>query len=437
VTSIEQRQLTSDISELIHGLNPLPSFVSFSPPKVGRPEIEAITEVLTSGWLTTGPRADKFEKVMAQHLGTEGALALSSCTAALHLGLKVMGVGPGQAVITTPLTFVSTAHAAVYNQTKPFLVDVSADTGNLDPDKVSEFLEKNCFQGPDGYTVHKKTGLTVAAIVPVHYGGHPVDLEALWSIALKYNLGMLEDAAHALGTSLNGRPVGHPAHRPQAASHLPSLAAFSFYATKNIATGEGGLLTSADPAHLTRARKLSAYGITDARRIWDRYAPQGTWAYDVDEIGFKCNFTDLQAALGLAQMSRFSELMDLRSKNVQIWTRVLSPLSELVRLPTVRVGAGHSWHLYPIRLRTEALKISRDHFVMALKALNIGTSVMFIPIHYHSCYRNWLDYEDGDLAVAEKFFSQVVSLPVSPAHPPEVIEQAAELTAKLLRKHAR
>jgi dTDP-4-amino-4,6-dideoxygalactose transaminase len=437
MTSLTITPISSDISSLISGLEPLPSFVAFSPPKIGSLEIEAVTEVLSSGWVTTGPKAEKFEKVMANHLGTDAALALSSCTAALHLGLKVMGLGPGQAVITTPLTFVSTAHAAVYNGAKPLLSDVSPDTGNLDPVKLSLFFKKNCSLGEGGYPVHNKTGLSIRALVPVHYGGHPADLDNLWQIALKYNLGILEDAAHALGTSLNGLSIGHPDHRPKQAAHLPSLAAFSFYATKNITTGEGGLLTSSDPALIERARKLSAYGLTDARRIWDRYAPKGTWVYDVDEIGHKCNFTDIQAAIGLAQMARFSDFQAERAKNAQIWNQALVGLSDLVELPVVRKGAGHSWHLYPLRLKTEALKISRDDFIMALKALNIGTSVMFIPLHYHSCYRKWLDYEEGSLTVSENFFSREISLPLSPAHPPETIEMAAALTARLLQKHAK
>ncbi|MDR1111119.1 MAG: DegT/DnrJ/EryC1/StrS aminotransferase family protein [Deltaproteobacteria bacterium] len=426
-----------NVESLVQGLAPLGSFLSFSPPKIGPLEIAAVTEALSSGWITTGPRADEFERAMSGHLGTPGALAVSSCTAALHLGLKVMGLGPGQAIVTSPLTFVSTAHAAVYNGARPLLSDVSADTGNLDPDRLSDFLEKECHPGPDGLPVHGKTNLAVKALVPVHYGGHPADLPALWEIAQRHNLGILEDAAHALGSSLGGLPVGHPGHRPAGASGLPSLAAFSFYATKNIATGEGGLLTSLDPAPLARARRLSAYGISDARRIWDRYAPQGTWAYDVEEVGFKCNFTDIQAALGLAQMSRFREFQDQRATNAAIWARALSPLGDLVELPAVRPGAGHSWHLFPLRLRTRALKIGRDHFIMALKALNIGTSVMFIPIHFHGCYRDLAVPGDGSLATAEDFFSREVSLPLSPAHPPEAIAEAAELVARLLARHAR
>jgi dTDP-4-amino-4,6-dideoxygalactose transaminase len=429
--------MADNLTKLIGNLKPLKAFVNFSPPKIGPLEIEAVTQALTSGWLTTGPRAERFEKVMSEYLGSQGALALSSCTAALHIGLKVMGLGPGDAVITTPLTFVSTTHAAVYNGVRPFLVDVSPDTGNIDPQKIADFLETECVRDSDGFQLHKKTGLKVRALVPVHYAGHPVDLTALWQICGSFNLSMLEDAAHALGSKFNDLSVGHDGHRGFESQDLTSLVAFSFYATKNVSTGEGGLLTSPSPTLLARARKLAAYGITDARRIWARYSPKGTWAYDVDEVGFKANFTDLQAALGLAQMSQLGEFLDLRVRNVQIWNAAFSDIADLVELPTVRKGAVHSWHLYPLRLRTKKLNIGRDEFIKALKALNIGTSVMFIPIHYHSCYKDFLGYGQGDFPIAEDFFSRVVSLPISPATPKNDIEEAAQLAVKLLKQNAK
>ncbi|MDR2442122.1 MAG: DegT/DnrJ/EryC1/StrS family aminotransferase [Deltaproteobacteria bacterium] len=421
----------------LRGLKPLAKFLPFSPPKVDADELEQLREALFSGWLTTGPRADEFEKVISLHLGVTGSLALNSCTAALHLGLKVLDLAPGQAVITSPLTFVSTAHAAVYNGGHPFLADVSADTGNLDPARVEDFLEIHCQKGPNQYPVHKKTGLTIVALVPVHYGGHAVDLPRLWQVAVKYNLHMLEDAAHALGTSQNGLPIGNPGHRPKGAEHLISMAAFSFYATKNITTGEGGLLTCSDPALLDRARRLAAYGISDARRIWGRYAPKGTWIYDVAELGYKYNFTDIQAALGLAQMRKLPDLQEARKRNANIWTKHLEKFSHLLELPVTRQGCGHSWHLYPIRLKIEALNCDRDALIIALKALNIGTSVMFIPIHYHSFYRQTLGYVEGDFPIAEDFFKREISLPVSPSLAAEDIEAAASLTCSLLARLAR
>jgi dTDP-4-amino-4,6-dideoxygalactose transaminase len=302
---------------------------------------------------------------------------------------------------------------------------------------VLQFLETHCRFGPDGRPVHKETGLTIATILPVHYGGHPADLKALWEIAIKYRLTMLEDAAHALGSAIGNLPIGHPQLCPDQAKDLPSLAAFSFYATKNITTGEGGLLTCSEITFLERARRLSSYGISDARRIWGRYAPKGTWIYDVAELGFKCNFTDLQAALGLVQLSKLSNLQQARTQRAAIWTKALEPLSDLVELPVTRTGVGHSWHLYPLRLKPEALDIDRDTFFSALKALNIGTSVMFIPIHYHSFYRQTLGYKEDDFPTAEDFFRREISLPLSPVHSLPDIEQAAQLTAKLLKLYAK
>jgi dTDP-4-amino-4,6-dideoxygalactose transaminase len=423
----------------LRGFEPLSEFLSFAPPSTASIEEQAAVQTLSSGWLATGPRCKSFEQVMARRLNVDDALALSSCTAALHLAMRVIGLGPGQAFITTPLTFASTAHAGVYLGARPILADVSPDTGNLDPDKVGEILERDCLRGKDGRPVHNQTGLTVSALVPVHYGGHPADLRGLWDLAVKYRLHMVEDAAHALGTLYNKLPVGCHQHAPAKAARagLKNLCCFSFYATKNITTGgDGGLLTSSDPELLERARRLSAYGISDGRRIWGRYSPQGSWAYDVTELGYKYNLTDLQAAIGLAQMSKLDKFLKQRAQRAMIWSHALWDLDKLAEMPAVRDEAWHSWHLFPLRIIPEALTISRDQLIMALKALNIGTSVMFIPLHYHSYYRDLLGYEQGDFPVAEDFFEREISLPVSPGSSLKSIRQAAELLGRLLARHA-
>lgn len=418
-------------------LSPLNSFVSFAPPLMGAEEIEEVADTLRSGWLTTGPKTERFEKDLAAYIGCGRGLALNSCTAALHLGLKVLGVGPGQGVITTPLTFASTAHAVMYLGARPFLVDIDPSTGNLDPDKVRDFLECHCHHNLAARPVHKETGLEISAILPVHYGGHPVELDAFWRLAEDYGLNMLEDAAHAIGAAWRGLKLGSPPLRPQTAAHLQSLTAFSFYATKNMATGEGGYLVAADEEPLERARILSMYGISDSRRIWDRYAPKGTWVYDVADLGFKYNMMDIQAALGLWQLRRLDEFIWARAAHAQRYHQALESLSELVIRPQTRPLAEHAWHLYALRLKPGALKVERDQFIEILRQHNLGSSVLFIPLHYHSFYKNALGYEPGDFPAAEAFFQNLINLPVAPAHSPQAIESAAELLAALLAKYRR
>ncbi|MDR1921876.1 MAG: DegT/DnrJ/EryC1/StrS aminotransferase family protein [Candidatus Adiutrix sp.] len=422
--------MTSDIK-------PLDSFLSFAPPLMGEEEIAEVSETLRSGWLTTGPRTERFEKELAALVGAGQALAVNSCTAALHLGLQVLGLGPGHGVVTTPLTFASTAHVIMYQRARPFFADIDPATGNLSPRAVRRFLEEECLRGGDGLTRHRVTGDIVKAILPVHYGGHPADLAELWETALEWGLDMLEDAAHAIGAAYRGRPLGHSGLKPAAAGHLMSLTAFSFYATKNLATGEGGLLTGPEGDLMERARVLSMYGISDSRRIWGRYAPKGSWVYDVAELGFKYNMMDIQAALGLRQLEKLPRFIAARAAHAALYQRAFAGLEDLVRRPETKAGVDHAWHLYPLRLKPEALTIGRDEFIEELRAHNIGASVLFIPLHYHSFYRAALGYAEGSFPEAENFFKNLVNLPVAPAHSPERVGQAAEIAARLLKKHRR
>ncbi len=416
-------------------MNAPEKFISFAPPLIGEEEIAEAVDTLRSGWLTTGPKTEKFEKKLCEYLGAKKGVPVNSCTSALHLAVHALGLGPGQGVVTTPLTFASTAHVVMHQGARPYFVDIEPETGNLDPDEVRRFLETECERGADGRPCHKKTGDRITALLPVHYGGHAVQLDAFWQIALEYNLDMVEDAAHAIGSRYKNLPVGHPALRPKAAKHLKSFTAFSFYATKNLATGEGGFLTGPDEELVERARVMSMYGISDSRRIWGRYAPKGTWVYDVADLGFKYNMMDIQAALGLHQLEKLPKFLERRAANAAIYNEALAELDELAILPATKAYAGHAWHLYPLRLRPEALGLSRDDFIEELRGLNIGTSVLFIPLHFHSFYRKALGYGEGDFPKAEAFFKNLVNLPLSPAHSPEDIGRAAEAAAALLKKH--
>lgn len=374
----------------------LDNFMAFAPPLMGDEEISEIADTIKSGWLTTGPKTERFELALADYLGSGRGVALSSCTAALHLGLKVLEVGPGQGVITTPLTFASTAHSIMFVGARPFFVDIEPDSGNLDPDKVRRFLNEDCIPGPHGRPRHKVGGEIITTLLPVHYGGRPVDLEALWKLAIEFNLNILEDAAHAIGATYKNVPIGHRSLKPAEAVHLTSLSAFSFYATKNLATGEGGYLVGSRDELIDKARVLSMYGISDSRRIWGRYSPKGTWVYDVAELGYKYNLSDLQSALGLHQLKKLPEFIRMRRERAEIYNKTLAGLSDLVVTPAADPKSESAWHLYPLRLRSEALSINRDDFIELMRDHNLGSSVLFIPLHYHSYYKKSLAYEEGD-----------------------------------------
>jgi dTDP-4-amino-4,6-dideoxygalactose transaminase len=393
-----------------------------------------VAATLKSGWLTTGPRTERFEKALAARLQSGPGLAVNSGTAALHLGLRVLEVGPGQGVITTPLTFASTAHVVLYQRARPFFADIDPATGNLDPAEVRGFLTRECRSGSGGRRVHKGTGAVITTLLPVHYGGHPADLAAFRSLAEEFRLNILEDAAHALGALYRGRPIGHRDLKPP---HRPALAAFSFYATKNITTGEGGFLTATQDDLVDRARVLSMYGLSDSRRIWGRYAPRGTWVYDVTELGFKYNMMDLQAALGLRQLKKLPAFLRRRAAHARTYTEALAGLGHLVELPQVKPDATPAWHLYPLRLKSGALDVGRDEFLEILRRHGLGASVLFIPLHYHSFYRKTLGYGEGSFPRAEAFFRGLINLPVAPAHRPGAIARAARLLAALLARHAR
>jgi dTDP-4-amino-4,6-dideoxygalactose transaminase len=402
----------------------LEEFVSFSPPLIGEEEIAEVVDTLRSGWLTTGPKTERFENALKEYVGASHAVAVYSCTAAMHLVLEALEIGPGDGVITSPFTFASTGHVILYQGARPFLVDVEPGTFNLDPDAVRAFLENECRIGDDGFPKHKATGLTVKVLLPVHYGGHPCRMDELTALAEKYHLTVVEDAAHAIGARYQGWPIGSISH----------VTCFSFYATKNLTTGEGGMIVTEDEGLAQRCRMMSMYGISDARRIWARYAPKGSWVYDVADLGHKYNMMDIQAALGLHQLAKLDGFIERRAENAAAYNRILKNLPQ-VRPPVVEDYARHAWHLYPILLDPDRLDIDRDAFIERLKDLNIGTSVLFIPLHFHTCYQDRLPYGIGDFPTAETVFRRIVNLPVSPAVPLQTIERVGRVVAGLIKEH--
>jgi len=385
------------------------NFLSFSLPLIGPEEIDEVVEALKSGWLTSGPRTKQFEHDFRSAVGAPAALALNSCTAGLHVALKVLNIGPGDEVITTPMTFAASVNVIEHVGATPVLVDVEPDTLNLQPDAVEQAI-----------TPHTK------AIIAVHYAGHPAELNALRSIAEQYNLHLIEDAAHAVGASFDGRPIGSG----------NNLTAFSFYATKNLTTGEGGMLTG-PPELLDQARVISLHGMN--REAWSRYSAGGKWAYDIVEPGFKYNMTDLQAALGLAQLRRFDRMQARRQAIVQQYNKAFQSQPAFLT-PVTRDHVTNAWHLYVLRLRTTELSIDRNRFIDEMTARNIGTSVHFIPIHMHSYYRNKYNYHPDDFPVAHNAFQRMLSLPLSPSMSDQdvadVIDAALDIRSKFGRRRA-
>ncbi len=395
------------------------TFLPFSPPLIGEEEIMEVVDTLRSDWITTGPKVKRFEQEFATAVKAPAALAVSSCTAALHVALATLGVGPGDAVITTPMTFCSTVHVIEQVGARPILVDVDPQTLNLDPLRVRDALAQ--------LRKSESTIPRVKAIIPVHLYGHPCDTDALLEIASEYGCAIIEDAAHALPAAYKGRPVGSL----KADCGVPVLTCFSFYATKNMTTAEGGMLTG-KPELLQDARVWSLHGMS--RDAWKRYGREGSWQYEVVRPGFKYNMTDIQAALGLHQLRKLPAFHSRRREIASRYNQAFRALGEL-ETPTEHAWASHAWHLYVLRLNPEQLVISRDRFIAELQARNIGTSVHFIPIHVHSYYREKYGYSPQDFPVAYSAYRRMISLPCSPRMQEQDVEDVIEAVTELVREH--
>jgi dTDP-4-amino-4,6-dideoxygalactose transaminase len=358
-------------------------FLSFSPPAIGEEEIAEVVDALRSDWITRGPKTKKFETQFAQMIGAAGALGLNSWTSAGHTMLVTAGIGAGDEVITTPMTFCASVNIIEHVGAKPVLVDIEPDTLNIDPAQLEKAI-----------TPRSKM------IIPVHFAGHPVELDPIFALAKQHNLMVFEDAAHALPAKYKGTMIG--AHG--------NPVAYSFYATKNLTTAEGGMLV-ADPQTLDRARVVSLHGMS--RNAADRYSQGGSWFYEVEQPGYKYNMTDIQAALGLVQLRRLSELQTRRREIVLQYQQAFAN-HDALELPVERAHVEHAWHLYVLRVKPEALTIGRDQFIEELKKRNIGTSVHFIPVHIHPYYRNKYGYRPEDFPVAYSNYQRMLSLPLHP-----------------------
>jgi dTDP-4-amino-4,6-dideoxygalactose transaminase len=359
------------------------NFLLFSTPAIGEEEMIEVADTLRSGWITTGPKTHQFESAFRDKVGAPAALGLNSCTAGLHLGLLALGVRAGDEVITTPMTFCACANVIEHLGATPVLVDVERDTLNLCPKAVDAAITPR-----------------TRAILAVHYAGHPVDLDPIEDLAKRQGAALIEDAAHALPASYKGRMIGSG----------DNPVAFSFYATKNLTTGEGGMLTGS-PELIARARTLGLHGMS--RDAWKRYGQGGSWFYQVDEPGFKYNMTDVQAAMGVAQLRKLDRFQARRREIVAAYNLAFQDVDAL-EIPVERPEVEHAWHLYVLRLRLGALRIGRNQFIDELTALNIGTSVHFIPIHVHPFYQQKYGYQPQQFPVAYESYQRMLSLPLHP-----------------------
>lgn len=361
------------------------SFIPYNLPDITESEINEVVDTLKSGWIAKGPRTNEFEKQFAEYVGAKHAIGMNSCTAALHVALLTKGIGPGDEVITTPMTFASTASTIIHTGATPVFADIDYKTNCIDPDEIK-----------------KKITPKTKAIVPVHYSGQVCDLDPIYELADKYGLTVSEDAAHALCSRYKGRMIG---------SKLHDMASYSFYATKNLATGDGGMLVTDDDEVARKARIFSGQGMS--KNAWNRYAKGGTWQYDICEPGFKYNMFDIQAAMGLKQLSRMEEMQSARLKIAKKYQEAFGKI-DAIEPPFVPDYTTHCWHLYVIRVLPELLTIGRDEFIEELNARNVGTSVHFIPVTYMSAYTSRFGFKNGDFPNAEKHFARLISLPLYP-----------------------
>lgn len=381
--------------------------VPFHLPEIGEEEIQSVAETLRSGWLTTGQKTHQFEQEFARVVGATQAVATNSGTAALHLALEAVGVREGDEVILPTMTFAATAEVVSYLKAKPVLVDSEPDTLNMDPEAVRRAMTSR-----------------TRAIMPVHFAGHPCNMDRLMSLATEHGLKVVEDAAHALPAVDHARTVGG----------IGDITCFSFYATKAITTGEGGMATTHHAPYAERMRSMSLHGIT--KDAWSRYAGNGSWYYEIREPGFKYNLTDIAASIGIEQLRKCQRFWKARCRIAAAYNDAFKDMPEL-QLPLCRSGYEHAWHLYVIQLNPDRLRITRDDLIEGLKKEEIGTSVHFMPLHMHPHYRETYGYRADDFPHARSAFERIVSLPIYSRMSPEDTQRVIDVVRSLVMQYRR
>ncbi|MDQ2887830.1 MAG: DegT/DnrJ/EryC1/StrS family aminotransferase [Chloroflexota bacterium] len=381
------------------------SFLPFALPHITQAEIDEVVDTLHSGWLSTGPKTKRFESEFARAVAAPHAIAVNSATAAMHLALDALGIGEGDEVIVPVYTFTATAEVVVHCRARPVFVDVDPVTCNLDPAQLEKHITPR-----------------TRAILVVHIAGLPAEMDDILAIAQAHSLPVIEDAAHAFPASYRGRAVGS----------IGDMTAFSFYATKTLTTGDGGMLTTANANYAERAAIMALHGIS--RDAWKRYAFGGSWYYEIVAAGYKYNMTDIAASLGLHQLARCQWLLQRRQEIAQRYTEAFALLPE-VEMPPNPTHVVHAWHLYILRLSLERLALTRDAFIQALTESQIGTSVHFIPLHIQPFFRDTYHLAAGDFPVALAAYQRAVSLPIYPGMTDEDVDDVIAAVEHIIETH--
>jgi perosamine synthetase len=370
-------------------------------------EISAVVDSLKSGWITMGPKTVRFEKEFARYVGSKHSVAVNSCTSALHLALKAIDLKPGDEVIIPSMTFTATGEVVCYFNSKPVIVDVERETHNMDV-----------------HAVEKAITPKTKAIIPVHYAGQPCNMDEIMELARRHGLYIIEDAAHAFPALYKCKKIGT----------IGDMTCFSFYATKTITTGEGGMVTTVNDEWAEKMRVMRLHGIS--KDAWKRYTGEGFWYYEVIDTGYKYNMTDINAALGIAQMRKVEWMWEKRKAIAMKYSKAFKDVDGII-IPWVKPDRESAWHLYVIKLEIEALTIDRNNFIEQLKQRGIGTSVHFIPLHRHPYYRNMFGYRSQDFPEAEWIYERIISLPIYPDMEDEEIDMVIEEVVDIVKEFRR